>query len=68
MYKYIKPTNYYIEYLEEEGREGSQKLIARAKCGNLEENWLEIEEVDVYKSGRGGNLKTFYRRMCRNRQ
>ena len=36
-----------IEFLETEGRGGSQRLIARARCGNLEEgnkHWLEMEK------------------------
>ena len=35
-YEHIK-TEIPIEYLEKEGRGGSQRLIARARCGNLQE-------------------------------
>ena len=45
-YKHIK-TEIPIEYLEKAGREGSQRLIARARCENLEEGnrfWLVKEK------------------------
>ena len=56
-YKYIR-TSVRAEYLEKEGRGGSQKLIARARCGNLEEwnkYWLDEESrrCVLCKQGRG---------------
>ena len=45
-YKHIQ-TEIPIKYLEKERREGSQRLIEKVRCGNLEEGnkyWLEMEK------------------------
>ena len=57
-YKHIK-TEILIEYLEKEGRRGRKRLIARARCGNLEEVAGEGEKKMRTISGR---------RMCSDTQ
>lgn len=44
-YKYIRTVGR-VEYLKKEGNGGNQRLIARARCGNIEEGnryWLDEE-------------------------
>ena len=54
----MKDTEISTEYFEREGGGESQRLIARGRCGNLEEGnkyWLEMDKrsCDLYRADEG---------------
>ena len=52
----------------ERGKKGSQRLIARARRGNLEDMAGDGEKKTCTTSNRGGNIKSSDRRICRDTQ